>query len=76
MTIVVEGEANVKGLARDSTVLEAAFAELLSKVIKDLDVVGYICGIVFRGDGNITKGLAVDDILSIVIAQLRRRPGE
>ena len=55
----------------DAAVLEAALAELLGDVVKDLDIVGDSLGIVCWVDRNVSKGLAVDDILGLGIGQLR-----
>ena len=58
----------------DATILEAALAELLGDIMEDLDIVGDPLGIVCWIDRNVSKSLAVDDILGLGIGQLRGGP--
>lgn len=69
--VLVKLERQTERVGLDAAVLEAALAELLGDVVKDLDIVGDSLGIVCWVDRNVSKGLAVDDILGLGIGQLR-----
>ena len=65
--VLVKLERQTERVGLDAAVLEAALAELLGDVVKDLDIVGDSLGIVCWVDRNVSKSLAVNDILGLGI---------
>ena len=74
MATLIKREVQLERLASDCTGLEAALTKLLGEVVEDLDVVRDVFCAVFRGNSDFAEGLAVDNVLHVVVAQLRSRP--
>ena len=74
MATFIKREVQLERLASDCTGLEAALTKLLGEVVEDLDVVRDVFCAVFRGNSDFAEGLAVDNVLHVVVAQLRSRP--
>ncbi len=72
--VVIQLEGQAKRVCLDTTILEAARAELRCDVVQNLDVVRNTRGIVLWNDRDIPQRLAVYNVLRFGVRELRRGP--
>ena len=72
--IVIQLKGQTQGMGLHAAVLEAARTKLSGDIVKDLDVMCNASRVMLGDDGNISEGLAVDDILCVGVRKLRRGP--